>query len=220
MLKLYGFSRVNSFAYGLTRDLRVLWTLEEIGLPFELVGLDHPAGELNTEVYRHISPFEQIPVLEDGSVVLSESGAILIYLARKSGKLIPPDAAGEAQVIGWCFAALDTVELATLNILLIDGGFSADTHCPSETLRAPWVDVAHRFLRGLERWLDGREFIAVDTFTVADILMALVLSELKDGQILAPYPRVKAYRDRCTARPAWQRVLARYHKRVTKVASD
>jgi glutathione S-transferase len=136
VMKLYGFSRVNSLAYGLTRDLRVLWALEELELPFELVGLDHPGGELDTLSYRHISPFAQIPVLEDGSIVLSESGAILIYLARKAGKLIPADAAGEAQVIRWCFAALDTVELATLNIFLIDGGFGADPQHPSTALRA------------------------------------------------------------------------------------
>jgi glutathione S-transferase len=216
MMKLYGFSRVNALAHGLTRDLRVLWALEELELPFELVGLDHPAGELNTASYRAISPFEQIPVLEDGDVVLSESGAILLYLARKKGRLIASDPAGEAQVVRWCFAALDSVELATLNIFLIDGGFGDVPHGPSEALRAQWVDVAHRFLKGLERWLAGRTFIATDTFTVADILMALVLSELKDERILAPYPQVRAYRDRCTARPAWQRVLQRYRARVAK----
>jgi glutathione S-transferase len=56
--------------------------LEKLELPFELVGLDHPAGELDTPSYRHLSSFAQIPVLEDESVVLSESGAILIYLAK------------------------------------------------------------------------------------------------------------------------------------------
>jgi glutathione S-transferase len=214
MMKLYGFSRVNSLACGLTRDLRVLWALEKLELPFELVGLDHPAGELNTPAYRHLSPFMQIPVLEDGSVVLSESGAILIYLAKKAGKLIPLDAAGEAQVIRWCFAALDTVELATLNIFLIDGGFGTDPRHPFTALRAQWVNVAHRFLESLEQWLEDRTFITEEAFTVADILMALVLDELKDEQILVPYARVRAYRDRCMARPAWQRVLARYHAHV------
>jgi glutathione S-transferase len=90
MLKLNGFSRVNAVARGNTRDLRVLWALEEMQMPFELVGMDHPAHDLNSEAYRRLNPFEQIPAIEDDGVVLTDSGAILIYRAKKAGKLIPP----------------------------------------------------------------------------------------------------------------------------------
>ena len=86
MLKLYGFSKVNADARGHTRDLRVLWALEELQLPFELVG--HPAHDLSTEAYRRLSPFEQIPSVDDDGLVLSESAAILVYLAKKCGRLI------------------------------------------------------------------------------------------------------------------------------------
>src|SRR5262245_5098029 len=89
MLKLYGFSKVNAVARGHTRDLRVLWALEEMQLPFELAGMDHPAHDLNTEAYRRLSPFEQIPSIDDDGLVLSESAAILVYLAKKCGRLIP-----------------------------------------------------------------------------------------------------------------------------------
>ena len=78
MLKVYGFSKVNAAARGNTRDLRVLWALDELQLPFELVGMDHPAHDLNTDAYSKLSPFEQIPAMEDGGMVLSESAAILI----------------------------------------------------------------------------------------------------------------------------------------------
>jgi glutathione S-transferase len=71
MLKLYGFSKVNPVARGHTRDLRVLWALEEVQLPFELVGKDHPAHDLNTDAYRQLSPFEQIPSIDDDGVRLS-----------------------------------------------------------------------------------------------------------------------------------------------------
>ena len=77
MLKVYGFSRVNSVARGNTRDLRVLWALEEMQLPFELIGMNHPAHELSTDAYRKLSPFEQIPAIDDDGIVLSESAAIL-----------------------------------------------------------------------------------------------------------------------------------------------
>lgn len=90
MLKLYGFSRVNAGARGRTRDLRVLWALEEMQLPFEIAGMDHPAHDLNTEAYRRLSPFEQIPALDDNGQVISESAAIVLHLARKCGRLMPP----------------------------------------------------------------------------------------------------------------------------------
>ena len=56
MLKLYGFSKVNAGARGHTRDLRVLWALEEMQLPFELMGMDHPAHDLNTAPDRPAVP--------------------------------------------------------------------------------------------------------------------------------------------------------------------
>ena len=125
MLKLYGFSKVNAVARGHTRDLRVLWALEEMQLPFELAGMDHPAHDLNTEAYRRLSPFEQIPSIDDDGLVLSESAAILVYLAKKSGRLIPGDRAGEAQVVRWCFAAMNSVEPPLLSLAgaRLDGGW-------------------------------------------------------------------------------------------------
>jgi glutathione S-transferase len=111
MLKVYRFSRVNKFARGNTRDLRVLWALEEMGMPYEIVGMDHPSHDLDREEFRAKNPFGQIPVIDDDGIVLTESGAILLYLARKSGKLIPRELAGEAQVLRWSIAALSSVEV-------------------------------------------------------------------------------------------------------------
>ena len=73
---------------------------------------------------------------------------------------------------------------------------------------------AKRHLANLDRWLDGREFIATEAFTVADILMAHALDEIKDRSVIEPYPRVASYRDRCFARPAWKRTLESYFARV------
>jgi glutathione S-transferase len=114
MLEVYGFSRVNEFARGNTRDLRVLWALEEMGLLYEIVGMDHPNHDLDGDEFRAKNPFGQIPVIDDDGVVVTESGAILLYLARKSGKLMPHDLAGEAQVLRWLIAALSSVEVPVL----------------------------------------------------------------------------------------------------------
>lgn len=210
MLKLYGFKKVNAVARGNTRDLRVLWALEEMQIPFELVGMDHPARDLSTEAYRKLSPFEQIPVIDDDGVVLTESAAILVYLAKKSGKLIPRDLAGEAQVVRWCFAAMNSVEIPLMNLLMID--WMKDEGCRKyREFLAGW---ASRHLGNLERWLDGREYVATNDFTVADILMSHVLAVVKDDRLLQPYGKVRSYRDRCLARPAWKRTLERYFKQV------
>lgn len=72
MLKIYGFSKANPGARGHTRDLRVLWALEEMQLPFEVVGMDHRAHDLNTDVYRQLSPLGQIPSIEDDGLILIE----------------------------------------------------------------------------------------------------------------------------------------------------
>ena len=211
MIEMYGFARVNAMARGNIRDLRVLWALEEMQLPFELVGMDHPAHDLNTEAYRRLSPFEQIPAIDDDGLVVSESAAILVYLARKSGRLIPGDLAGEAQVMRWCFAAMNSIEMPLLALMVLD--WTADGSCGKHReFLAGWADMR---LGNLERWLAGRAFIATGDFSVADILMAHVLSSgIKDESLVTPYPGVMAYRDRCLARPAWKRTLDRYCARV------
>lgn len=211
MLKLYAFSKVNAGARGHTRDLRVLWALEEMQLPFEVVGMDHPAGDLSTDAYRRLNPFAQVPTIDDDGLVLSESGAIVLHLAKKSGRLIPDDRAGEAQVLRWCFAALDSVERPLLSLMVLD--WTADGSCGKH--REFLVGWVHLVFTNLERWLADRDFVATQEFTVADILMAHVLSAgVKDERLIAPYPGLASYRDRCLARPAWQRTIEAYRARV------
>lgn len=210
MIKLYGFAKVNRFARGKTRDLRVLWALEEMQLPFELVGMDHPAHELSSDAYRQLSPFEQIPAIDDDGLVLSESGAILLYLAKISGRLIPPDLAGEAQVMRWCFAAVNSIEPPLLSLMVLD--WTGDGSGGKQ--RGFLVAWVKRVMTNLERWMADREFVATDTFTVADILLAHVLSVVSDDALLAPHSGVVAYRDRCLARPAWTRASEAYFARV------
>ncbi|HVK82839.1 MAG TPA: glutathione S-transferase family protein [Kofleriaceae bacterium] len=209
MLKLYSFARVNRGAHGNTRDLRVLWAVEEMGLPYEIVGLDHPNHDLDSPSFRALNPFGQLPAIDDDGVVVTESGAILLYLARKSGKLMPRDLAGEAQVLRWSVAALTTIEVPVLSLWFVNlcGGKGTK---PSEALHG-WADMR---LAQLDGWLATRQFIATDEFTVADILMTHVLGGGTDQELLKPYANVRAYRARCTDRPAWKRTLDAYHARV------
>ena len=209
MLKIYGFARVNKVARGNTRDLRVLWALEEMGMPYEIVGMDHPNHDLDSPAYRALNPFGQIPVIDDDGVVVTESGAILLYLARKSGKLLPRDLGGEAQVLRWCVAALNTIEAPVLSLWFVNMYGGKGTK-PSEALR-DWADTR---LKQLDDWLAGRQFIATDDFTVADILMTHVLDAGTNKEMLKAYPNLLAYRARCTERPAWKKTVDAYSERV------
>jgi glutathione S-transferase len=142
---------------------------------------------------------------------------VLLYLAEKAGKLIPPDFKGRTQLVQWCFAALNTIERPLLEIQLIDkfgGGEGA------ENRRVAMVKEAGRWLDGLERRLDGREWIACTDFTVADILLATVLREIRKTDLIDPYPRLKDYYARALARPAWQRTLKLYAERLGATVAD
>jgi glutathione S-transferase len=209
MLKIYGFARVNKMARGNTRDLRVLWALEEMELPYQIVGMDHPNHDLDSPSYRALNPFGQIPVIDDDGVVVTESGAILLYLARKHGKLSPHDLAGEAQVLRWTIAALNTIETPVLSLWFVNISGGKGTK-PSEALH----DWADKRLKQLDGWLAGRQFIATDDFTVADILMTHVLGGGTDPNLLKPYANVREYRARCMDRAAWKKALRAYCERV------
>lgn len=210
MLKVYGFSRVNKFARGNTRDLRVLWALEEMGLPYEIVGMDHPNHDLDRAEFRAKNPFGQIPVIDDDGVVVTESGAILLYLARKSGKLMSCHLADEAQVLRWSIAALSSVEVPVLTTWFV--GISGGKGTKSYDALRQWSDTR---LAQLDGWLADRTFVATDEFTVADILMAHVLSAgSTDQTLLEPYTHVRRYLKHCTDRPAWKKTIESYSKRV------
>ena len=216
MITLYGFGRVHSQVIGETRDLRAQWALEETGLPYRVHGLDHTGGELDEPTYSRISCFHLVPAIDDDGFVVVESGAVLIYLAEKAGRLIPSDLQGRTRVIQWCFAALSTVERPLMEIQLID---KFGTHEAGKR-RVEMVKEAGRWLDGLERRLDGREWIAVPEFSVADILLATVLREVRTTDLLSQYPRLTAYYTRALERPAWKRTLALYAERLGVPVSD
>lgn len=211
MITLYGFGRIFPDGIGETKDLRVQWALEETGLEYQVRALDHTAGDLDADGYVRLNPFRQVPALYDDGFVMTESAAIVLYLAEKAGKLIPSDFKGRAQVVQWCFAAVGTVE-PTLTCLDLMGIFDGEKQATRLHQEVP--KLAHRWLEGVERRLEDREWIACSEFTVADIMMAGVLRTIRKTDLMQPFPRIKAYYERCFARPAWERTLGMYAQRL------
>lgn len=209
MLTLYGFRTIFPEGIGETKDLRAQWVLEETGLPYRVHGVDHTGGEAQGEAYSKISPFHQVPVIDDDGFVVAESAAIALYLAEKAKKLIPADLQGRTRVTQWCFAAAATVA-PTFQAIDVVAIFDEN----NKTLEGQVRDLAHRFLADVERRLDGREWIATEEFTAADIMMAGVLRAERKSGMLKPYPNIQAYYARCFARPAWERTLGMYAERL------
>ncbi len=215
MITLYGFGTIFPEGIGETKDLRAQWALEETGLPYRVHALDHTAGELDGEAYSRISPFHQVPVIDDDGFVVAESAAVVLYIAEKAGTLIPGDVQGRTRVVQWCFAAAATVEPSFTCLDMIEI-FDKD----ADTLRTNVRALAGRWLAGVERRLEGREWIACADFTVADIMMAGVLRVVRKTDLLAPFPTIRNYYERCFARPAWQRTLELYAERLGVKVDD
>ena len=208
MITLYAFRNIFPAGIGETKDLRAQWALEETGLPYRVHALDHTGGELDGEAFSRISPFRQVPVIDDDGFVVAESAAIVLYLAEKAGTLIPNDVQGRTRVVQWCFAAVGTVDptLTALDFVeIFDSG--------NDKLKNEVRNLAHRWLGDVERRLEDRAWIACAEFTVADIMMAGILRNIRKTDLMDPFPKLKAYFERCQARPAWQRTLELYAER-------
>jgi glutathione S-transferase len=185
---------------GYVRDLRVRWALEEAAFPYRVESV--PFRARSAEHFSH-QPFGQVPWLTDGELSIFESGAILLHLAERSEALMPSDAQGRSEVKEWLFAALNSVEAASLPwSIFVFSGIGAET---------PGRKQLDEFLKSrlthLEAILAGREWLA-GTFSVADILMADVLRLVDRFDGLAPYPACRAYVTRATARPLFAKAHA------------
>lgn len=212
-MKVYVFKSLPPFLWGYTRDIRAMWALEECGLSYEPIGLDCGANGLQDETsFEAVSPFKQVPAIDDDGYILTESGAILLYIAEKSGKLIPLDLQGRAQVYRWAITALNNIEPFALPIFFSD--LQGDSNPHLKALR-PWhVDILGRFLPKFDQMLKTQQFITGADFTVADIILTCVLRELRKNEVLKRYPNVESYRHRCEARPAFEKVLNAYEDRL------
>lgn len=185
---------------GFVRDLRVRWALEEAGFAYRVESM--PFRERGAEHFAR-QPFGQVPWLTDGDLSIFESGAILLHLGERSEVLMPADPRGRSAVVEWFFAALNSVEMASLPWALFKfSGDEADT--PGRRLLDGFVAAR---IKHMEAVLEGREWLA-GSFSLADIAMADVLRLVDRFDGLEGHPACRDYVARATARPAFLKAHA------------
>jgi glutathione S-transferase len=196
------FGWVPEFARGFVRDMRPRWAFEEVGQPY---AVDLITDSKSPE-HRRFQPFGQVPTYRDDEVAIFESGAIVLRIADRAGKLIPGDSARRMRSLQWLAAALNSVEPYVM-ALAINDVFERDR----EWCRARHVKVADDLktrLADLEAalgnnaWLDGVEF------TVGDLMVISVLGGLRGNPVLADFPLLAAYIARGESRPAHKKAMA------------
>jgi len=203
--------------YGIaaSRAVRPLWVATELGLPFEHIHTPYQGGATRTAEYLALNPNGHIPVVVDhrpeGDVVLWESMACALYLARQHGpsdgaSLTPATPREDAEALRWSFWTVTELEKDALTVLMHRVAMPADQRRPD--LAEAAERRLHVPLRVLEQHLvaqqaRGESCLAADRFTVADVCVASVLAWAHPARgLLAGYPLASAWLDRCLDRPA------------------
>jgi glutathione S-transferase len=195
MLKLYQFPKTTSD--------RVRWLLDELSIPFEGITVDLMTGENRQPGYLKINPNGLIPTLVDGDATIFESGAILLYLTEKygSGRLAPPPGTRERAIYyQWIVYTSVSVDPPAFQVLL-----HSFLLPPEKRSQAVLDDCKARFAAAaqvVEQGLGDRQFLAGDSFTVADLTMAAALYRAMGLGLLAERPKLRKYVEQHTARPA------------------
>ena len=191
-MKLYHFS-----LSGHAHRARLLISL--LGVPHELVEVDMAAGGHKTPAFLELNPFGQVPVLEDDGVVIVDSNAILVYVAKKAGRTdwLPEDAHGAASVQRWLSVAAGEIAYGPAAARLVTV-FGAKFN-PDEVIAR-----AHVILGRLESHLAEREWLVGNAPTIADVAIYSYVARAPEGNVdISGYPKVNALLRRIEALPGF-----------------
>ena len=197
-----------------SRASRNIWLCNEMNLPFVHVpviqayrlpdnGAGHAGMTTQSPAFLALNPAGQIPILDDDGLVLTESLAINLYLAKKHGSALgPKDAAEDGLMTMWSFWAITEAEGHALKILY-NRALRPEAERNEAEARAS-IEALRKPTAVLEGHLENREYLAGDRFTVADLNVASVYSYAKPApEVFEKAPRVLAWLDAALARPAF-----------------
>ena len=195
------------YEFGPTRSIRARWTLQELKVDFEAITVNLIQGEHRRPEFLEINPAGKLPVLVDGDYRLTESVAIVLYLAEKYPEkgLLPRDLPGRADVNRWLLFTVTELEQPLWRI-------SRHKNLYAESERIPAaIPLAQRDFREMakvmEAHMKGREFVVGKHVTVADFVLAYTLDWANEATLLDACPTLLQYMTRMYQRPhAAQRI--------------
>lgn len=192
-MKLYEFAP--------TRSIRVRWTLQELGVPFESEIVRVSDGENQSPEFLAVNPAGKLPALVDGDFVLTESTAIVRYLAEKypESRFWPTGLRERAEADRWMMFAVTELEQPLWRIARHSFIYPEEQRLPAD------IEIASRefrqMARVLERHMQRQEFVAANHVTVSDFVIAYTLDWANEERLLNETPALVAYMERMYARP-------------------
>ena len=205
---------------GAPNPMKVALFLEEAGVAYEAIPVDTRKGDQHKPEFLKVNPNAKVPVIVDGDTTVFDSNAILLYLAEKTGKFLPPAGAkNRGELLSWLMFVATGV-----------GPFSGQsvhfTHMAPEN---PYAKNRYRFEANrhytiLEQHLAGRKYMVADTYTIVDMdvwgwarMMPFVLN---DKEIWAKFPNLKRLVDEVEAKPAAKAAIGLKDKFTWKTEMD
>ncbi|MDO9415623.1 glutathione binding-like protein [Pararhizobium sp.] len=204
---------IQLYSLATPNGVKVAIALEELGLPYEPHFIPFGPEGVKSPEFQSLNPNGRIPAIIDPNgpdgkpLGLFESGAILVYLAEKTGKLIPADAAGKYETLAWLM-----FQMGGVGPMFGQFGhffkFAADKVANNSYPVERYRDETKRLLGVLEARLDGRQWLMGDEYTIADIASfpwvrgADVFYGGREALDYASFPNVTAWVERAAARPA------------------
>jgi GST-like protein len=215
MIDLYFWTTPNGY--------KVSILLEELGMPYRVVPVDIGAGAQFDPAFLQLNPNHRIPVIVDqdgpgGSpYTVIESGAILMYLADKAGRLLPTEPRARWDVVQWVM-----FQMANVGPMLGQNNhFRRYAPEKIEYAIARYTNEAKRLYGVMDRRLSGRAWFAAEQYSIADIaIFPWLRGHARQGVVLDDFPNVKRWFETVAARPAVERGLAVLSDRPSKPMDD
>jgi glutathione S-transferase len=193
---------ITLYHHPFSRAAGVVWTLEEIGVPYELHFVDIMKGAHKAPEIVALNPMGKLPILTDGEAVVTESAAIALYLADRYalGRLAPPvDDPKRGTYLRWSLFSPSVIE---------PGLLAKQSNWEFKASQAGWGDY-DTMLSAMEGLIRDQPFVLGDTFSIADCIFGGTVRYLLRFGMLEKRPAFTAYSDRLGERPALQRAEAR-----------
>ena len=196
---------------GVSQSERIVWLCEELEIPYNLIRYDRdPLTRLAPAEYKALHPMGTAPVITDGNLVMSESGAIMEYIIARHGGgrlAVSPEDPNYPDYLFWMHFANGSVMPAGMISMIMGVLGIGEEHPLSAALSSRGVNA----FTLIEKRLGEALWFAGPRFTAADIIMVFPLTTMRAfaPMDLSPFPNIRAYLKRVGERPAYQRAMAK-----------